>query len=386
MKLKIKKKCPKNPKKLMSSVKETVLEINLAHLTNNFKYLKSKVAPNVKILAVVKASGYGSDASVIAKHLEKIGADYFAVAYTSEGVILREAGIKTPILVLHPQPVNFSKLITYQLEPSLYNARTLKEFVKTATSLNQKEYPVHIKFNSGLNRIGFGEHNVDHAIKQVQHTNTIKVISLLSHLAASEDHEEREFTLEQISSFKKATKSIINSLGYAPILHQSNTSGILNYPEAHFDMVRTGIGLYGYSNEAKYDRKLKPVASLKSIISQIHILKPGDSLGYNRAFIASEITKTATIPIGHADGISRQYGNKNGFITINSKPAYILGNVCMDMIMVDITAINCKEGDEVIIFDQTSSAATVAEHVGTISYELLTAISPRVKRVVIDDN
>ncbi|WP_109302155.1 alanine racemase [Aquimarina sp. AU474] len=369
----------------MSNAKETVLEINLAHLSHNFNYLKSKVAAPVKMLAVVKASGYGSDASVIAKHLEKIGVDYFAVAYTSEGIILREAGITTPILVLHPQPVNFVKLIENRLEPSLYSSRTLKEFIKTASSLLQKDYPVHIKFNSGLNRIGFWENDVDHIMSQLDKTDAIHIISLLSHLAASEDHNEREFTLTQINSFKKTAQEISDKLDYSPIRHQSNTSGILNYPEAHFEMVRTGIGLYGYGNDAKYDAELKPVAALKSVISQIHTLEPGESVGYNRAFISRRYIKTATIPIGHADGIGRQYGNKKGFVIIHNKPAYIIGNVCMDMIMVDITEIDCKEGDEVIIFDATSSAAKIAERSGTISYELLTAISPRVKRVIIDD-
>ncbi|WP_103069215.1 alanine racemase [Aquimarina sediminis] len=370
----------------MSSIKETVLQINLAHLTHNFNYLKSKVNPGVKILAVVKASGYGSDASIIAKHLEKAGADYFAVAYVSEGITLRKSGVKTPILVLHPQPVNFKKLIEYQLQPSLYSSRVLSAFIETAAEQNQKDYPVHIKFNSGLNRIGFSKNDVEHILDTLHKTKAIKVAALLSHLAASEDATEKEFTIKQINSFKEMTTQMIDKLGYTPILHQSNTSGILNYPEAHFDMVRAGIGLYGYGNDAKYDSELKPVAGLKSVISQIHELEPGESLGYNRAFIASEFTKTATIPIGHADGISRQYGNKKGFVTIQNKRAYIIGNVCMDMIMVDVTDIDCKEGDEVVIFDSNSSAAQVAEISGTISYELLTAISPRVKRVVIDDN
>ncbi len=371
----------------MDSTNETVLEINLAHLTHNFKYLKSKLSENVKIMVVVKASGYGSDAAVIAKHLEKIGADYFAVAYVSEGVLLREAGIQMPILVLHPQPVNFTKLIKYQLEPSLYSARVLKDFIITANLLDKKDYPIHIKFNTGLNRIGFWENDVDFIIEKLDQTNAVKVVSLLSHLAASEDHSEREFTLGQINSFKKIASEMIEKLGYIPMLHQSNTSGILNYPEAHFDMVRTGIGLYGYGNEAKYDEELKPVASLKSIVSQIHTLEPGESLGYNRAFIASGFTKTATIPIGHADGIGRQYGNKKGFVMIHNKRAYIIGNVCMDMIMVEITDIDCKEGDEVIIFGPESGATKIAENSGTISYELLTAISSRVKRVVVvDDN
>ncbi len=384
--LQILKKYPKNHINLMSNVKETVLEINLAHLTHNFNYLKSKVNPNVKMLAVVKASGYGSDAGAIAKHLEKVGADYFAVAYVAEGIALRESGITTPILVLHPQPVNFQKLIENQLEPSLYSSRVLKTFTAAANSLGKKEYPVHIKFNTGLNRIGFSEDDVDHILETINNTTAIKVVALLSHLAASEDLSEKEFTLKQINSFKKITTEMNDRLGYKPILHQSNTSGILNYPEAHFDMVRAGIGLYGYGNDAKYDPELKPVASLKSVISQIHNLESGESLGYNRAFIATKHTKTATIPIGHADGISRQYGNKKGFVTINNTQAYIIGNVCMDMIMVDVTDIDCREGDEVIIFDTKYSASKVAENSGTISYELLTAISPRVKRIVIDDN
>ncbi len=370
----------------MSSIKETVLEINLAHLTHNFKYLKSKVDSNVKMLAVVKASGYGSDASTIAKHLEQIGVDYFAVAYVSEGVTLRESGVKTPILVLHPQPVNFEKLIEYKLEPSIYSFRVLDAFIKIAESKDKNDYPIHIKFNTGLNRIGFNEKDVEEIGGIVKSTKVVHIIAMLSHLAASEDTEEREFTLKQIDSFKSIAKTMANQLEYMPILHQSNTSGILNYPEAHFNMVRTGVGLYGYGNDAKYDSDLKPVASLKSIISQIHELQPGDSLGYNRAFIATKVTKTATIPIGHADGISRQYGNRKGFVIIAGRKSHIIGNVCMDMIMVEVTDIDCKEGDEVVIFDGNSTAALVAENIGTISYELLTAISPRVKRTVVDNN
>jgi len=233
-------------KRPMSSIKETVLEINLEHLTYNFNYLKSKVAAHVKMLAVVKASGYGSDAVVIAKHLEKIGADYFAVAYASEGVLLREAGIQLPILVLHPQPVNFQKLIENKLEPSLYSTRTLRAFIETAIEQDQKEYPIHIKFNTGLNRIGFGSSDIVDILEKLNTTKSVKVVSMLSHLAASEDHDEIKFTRKQIDSFKKIANQVAEDLGYTPILHQSNTSGILNYPKAHFDMVRTGIGLYGY--------------------------------------------------------------------------------------------------------------------------------------------
>ncbi|GAA3518830.1 hypothetical protein GCM10022393_36190 [Aquimarina addita] len=366
------------------STRETVLEINLAHLTHNYEYLKSKLNPGVKLLAVVKAAGYGSDAAVIAKHLERLNVDYFAVAYAPEGIALREAGIQKPILVFHPQTVNFLSLIKYRLEPSMYSMRVLKEFISIAESLDQDRYPVHLKFNTGLNRIGFSKDEVDQCISMLNNTNAIMVQSLFSHLAASEDHTEKKFTLKQINAFKRITDNFTDQLGYKPIVHQCNTSGILNYPEAHIDMVRTGIGLYGFGNEAIYDKELKPIASLKSIISQIHVLSAGETVGYNRAFTATAETRTATIPIGHADGIGRHYGHKKGFVMINHKKAYILGNVCMDMIMVDITEIECKEGDEVILFDSDVTAAFVAEHAGTISYELITGIAPRVKRVFVD--
>ncbi|MBP2831200.1 alanine racemase [Aquimarina sp. U1-2] len=369
----------------MSNIQETTLEINLAHLSHNFRYIKSKIANGVKMLAVVKASGYGSDAIVIAKHLEKIGADYLAVAYTAEGIALREAQVQIPILVLHPQPVNFSKLIEHRLEPNVYSFRTLQHFIKAATALHQTDYPVHIKFNTGLNRIGFSNNDIPLILSEIDQSQALKIVALLSHLAASEDHDEKDFTTTQIKTFQEIADKMNVGLGYRPMLHLSNTSGILNYQKAHFDMVRSGIGLYGYGNEAKYDQALKPVASLKSVISQIHILAPGDSLGYNRAFKATDTTKTATIPIGHADGISRNFGKANGFVTIGQQRAYILGNVCMDMIMVDVTQIDCQEGDEVVIFDATTNAAQVAEFSGTISYELLTAVSSRVKRVVIAD-
>ncbi|MFC5047865.1 alanine racemase [Aquimarina hainanensis] len=369
----------------MSNFKETVLEINLAHLSHNFKYLKSKLHPEVKFLSVVKASGYGSDVVPLAKHLEKLGTDYFAVAYVSEGIVLRNAGITTPILVLHPQPVNFAACIEYRLEPNIYSKRILECFTEAAHSHNVQEYPIHIKFNTGLNRLGFIADDIAYIVQQLNTHKVLSVQSILSHLAASEDHKERDFTRQQIEVFKKITATFSATLGYTPIVHQCNTSGILNYPDAHFSMVRSGIGLYGYGNDTTYDVNLKPVATLKSVISQIHELAPGETLGYNRAFKATKKTITATIPIGHADGISRQYGMRKGFVLVHGKRAYITGNVCMDMLMIDITDIPCKEGDEVIFFDAHTGANNMAEHAGTISYELLTAIAPRVKRKVIDE-
>jgi len=201
-------------------------------------------------------------------------------------------------------------------------------------------------------------------------------------LAASEDLNEKDFTLSQIENFKFFQTKLLAGLNYVPLIHQSNTSGILNYSESHFSMVRTGIGLYGFGNDAKYNKNLKPVVSLKSVISQIHELEEGASLGYNRGFVADTATRTATIAIGHADGIGRIYGNQKGFVIINNQKAAILGNVCMDMLMVNITNINCEEGDEVILFNNEYSASALAAAAGTISYELITGISGRVKRVI----
>ncbi|MEM7185598.1 MAG: alanine racemase [Bacteroidota bacterium] len=366
----------------MAHAHETILEIDLDALAHNFQYLKSKIDPDTRIMGVVKAFGYGSDAIEVAKELVTQGVDYFAVAYVKEGVALRDAGIETPILVLHPQPNNFEALIDRCLEPALYSARILRAFIVTAESKSQTNYPVHIKFNTGLNRLGFWENDVDWIMERLGETSSVKVTSLFSHLAASEDLSERDFTLGQIGSFKRTAKEMIGKLGYAPWLHQSNTSAILNYPEAQFDLVRTGIGLYGYGNSEEEDKKLRPVARLKSVISQIHRIEPGETVGYNRAYTAAHYEQTATLPIGHADGISRQLGNGKGMVSIHGKQAPIIGNVCMDMLMVNITGIDCKEGDEVELIGEIQSAVQLAERMGSISYELLTALSQRVKRVV----
>ena len=377
------KKSTLKKKSLMPKAQETILEIDLSALTYNFKYLKSKLQPQTKFLAVVKAFAYGSDSVEIAKHLQKLDVDYFAVAYAKEGVTLRDAGITKPILVLHPQPINFKTIIEKCLEPSIYSPKILNEFINVAEEQAQTNYPVHIKFNTGLNRLGFWENDVDLIVSKLKATKSIIAKSVFSHLAASEDENEIDFTHQQIETFKTIAKELENKIGYSPWLHLCNTSGVLNYPEAHFDMVRCGIGLYGFGNSAKEDETLKPIANLKSVISQIHQIEEGETVGYNRSFKSQGLEKTATIPIGHADGISRIYGNGNGYVIINGNKAPIIGNVCMDMIMVNITDINCKEGDEVIVFDSRNKASNLAESANTISYEIITSISQRVKRSLL---
>ncbi len=368
----------------MSQTSETVLEIDLSALEHNYNYLRSKLSPGTKMLGVVKAFAYGNDSVEIAKRLSKIGMDYFAVAYTREGISLREGGIQKPILVLHPQSTNFEEVIENDLIPNIYSKFTWKAFVETAEKLQLKNYPIHLKINTGLNRLGFDPEEAEWLTEKLAETEAIKVEGIFSHLAASEDDAEREFTKYQIENYQKTLDKILPKLDYQPIRHLCNTSGIINYPEAHYDMVRTGIGLYGFGNSAAEDKKLKPVGTLKTIISQIHHIKKGESVGYNRGFKAPVATKTATLPLGHADGINRIYGKQKTGVLVHGQLAPIIGNVCMDMLMIDISGIDCQEGDEVILFGKDKSAEEFAHNAGTISYELITSISQRVKRKIIN--
>jgi len=368
----------------MPKATETVLEINLSSLEHNYNYLRSKIKATTKFLAVVKAFAYGSDAVKIAQRLASIGVDYLAVAYTDEGVAIRKSGIKIPILVLHPVPTNFDVLLDYNLEPNIYSTRMLQLFLEHLEETQTRNYPIHLKFNTGLNRLGFLEDDIDGVAATLKQTNRVKVASVLSHLAASEDHNEKDFTEKQITCFKEVILRVDDALGYAPLKHLLNTSGLLNYPEAQFDMVRSGIGIYGFGNNEEYNKYLKPIASLKTIISQILKLEPNESIGYNRGFTATESRTVATLPIGHADGIGRIYGNQKGFVFVKDTKAPILGNTCMDMIMVDVTHINCIEGDEVVVFNEIHTADSLATAAGTISYELITGISQRVKRRYIE--
>ncbi len=369
----------------MPKVNETVLEIDLRALAHNYRFLKSRLHANTLFLAVVKAFAYGSDASEIARKLEHLGVDYFAVAYVKEGIALRDAGITKPILVLHPQSVNFNAMIERCLEPSIYSPKILEAFLATAQRHSQKEYPIHLKFNTGLNRLGFLENEVPWIMDRIQGSNVIKVASIFSHLAASEDLNEIAFTRKQIARFLSIGKAIDASLGHPTRKHILNTSGIINFPEAQLDMVRSGIGLYGFSNAKAIDLQLRPIATLKTIISQIHTIEPGETVGYNRAFASQGQKVTATLPLGHADGIGRHYGNDRAFVNIHGKYAPIIGNVCMDMIMIDITGIPCQEGDEVVVFGENPNAEAFAAFGGTISYELLTGISQRVTRIFVND-
>lgn len=361
----------------------SVLELDMNALAHNINFFKNKLQPSTKLLAVVKAYAYGHDAVQISLVLEKNNVDYLAVAYTHEGVSLRKSGVQLPILVLHAQIQNYALLTEYNLEPNIYSNATLNAFVEFAEKNKLDNYPVHLKFNTGLNRLGFNTNNIDTIIKTFRNNKSLKLQSVFSHLAASEDLNERQFTNKQIDKFKAIREKISAAFSHPIDFHLTNTSGIINYPEAHHTMVRLGIGMYGFGNTPEETAQLKNVGSLKTIVSQIHHILPGESLGYNRAFIAEKETITATLPIGHADGISRELGNGKGGVIIKNAFCPIIGNVCMDMIMVDITGVDCKERDQVIIFDNQNMVNKLAQNSNTISYEIITGISQRISRKII---
>ena len=359
----------------------TVLEIDGNAIIYNLNYFKKKLESSTKILAVVKAFGYGGDGVQIASLL-KDKVDYFAVAYSDEGVALRKAGINTPILVLHPQIQNIDQIVRYQLEPNLYNFKILDAFLNFSNINSLKKYPIHLKFNTGLNRLGFRAEDVSKLMNILLGSTHLKITSILSHLAASEDHNEQDFTHNQLDNFNSIVTQVFHHLQYQPMIHVLNTSGVINYPNFQFDMVRVGIGLYGFGNDKNETSKLKNTLILKSIISQIHVINLGETVGYNRAFYAKVPSKIATIPIGHADGISRKLGLGKGYIIIHNQKAPIVGNVCMDMVMIDVTHIKCSEGDQVYIFKSQEDILHMAKVSETISYEVITLLSQRIKRLL----
>jgi alanine racemase len=362
---------------------ETALEIDLQALAHNYRVLRSRLKDQTRLLGVVKAFAYGSEALAISKQLEALGADYLAVAFSREGVLLRNGGVRLPILVLHPQPSGLDEVIEYCLEPCLYSRNILSLFHDTLKKHGQEKYPIHLKFNTGLNRLGFREGDLPWIGSQLNSSREIEVRSLFSHLAASDDLEEKDFTLGQIRAFESIIRHSVSHIGGKPFKHILNTSGVFNYPESQLDMVRTGIGLYGYSNSPETDALLRPVVRLRTRISQIHDIEPGQWVGYNKGYQAEGAQKTATLPIGHADGIGRQYGKGRGIVYIRGQAVPIIGNVCMDMTMVDVSGLECQEGDEVIFFGGGHSAEAMARRAGTISYELLTGISRRVPRIIL---
>lgn len=366
---------------LTQKVHETVLEINLNALEHNLNYYKSLLEPGTKVMAMVKAFSYGSGSYEIANLLEFNKVDYLAVAYADEGVALRRAGTSLPLMVMSPDSSAFDAIIENNLEPEIYSLRILKEFEEILNRKNLENYPVHIKLDTGMHRLGFMENEVGKLIEFLSGSKSMRVQSIFSHLVASENPLHDDFTRHQIALFTKLYDQITESLNYTVIKHLSNTSGVSRWPEAQFDMVRLGIGLYGIDTSVGKDSPLQNVTSLKTTISQIKNLPAGETIGYDRAGKMTHAGTIATVKIGYADGYNSSLGNGTGRMLVRGKEVPTIGNICMDMCMIDITGIKAEEGDEVIVFNDTIRIEDVAKKLGRSPYEMLTGISQRVKRI-----
>lgn len=368
---------------LRKKAHQTALEIDLAALEANLRYFQGKLQPGVKLMVMTKAFSYGVGALEVAQLLEKQGVDYIAVAYSDEGVQLREQGITLPIMVMNPDPEALIPLIGHRLEPEIFNLKGLKSFGKMVLEVlpGATRYPVHLKLETGMNRLGFDSATLKEALALLDEMPWLEIKSVFSHLAAAEDPNHNAFTQQQIKTFAKLAGKVEKWMGQPVLKHILNTAGIQHHPDGQFDMVRLGLGLYGVSPVPEEASRLRPVARLTTAISQIKNLEPGDSVGYGRSFIASTPMRSATLPIGYADGFDRRLSNGKGQVYIHGQAAPVLGRVCMDMIMVDVTHIDCQEGDTAEIFGQHQSIAQLAEAMNTIPYEVLTGLSSRIKRV-----
>jgi alanine racemase len=368
---------------LQQKTHETVLEINLNALVHNLNYYRAMLEPGVKAMAMVKAFSYGSGSFEIANILQFHQVDYLTVAYADEGVELRKAGIKLPIMVMNPDEESFDSIIKYHLEPEIYSFRVLKmlDAALLRMTVNSQPVGIHIKIDTGMHRLGFDPVQVDELINQIKGRANICVKSVFSHLAASDSESNDDFTRHQISLFRMISERISYEFDYPILRHIANTAAITRFPEARFDMVRLGIGLYGIAPMPEEQDMLENVSTLRSVISQIKHILPDETVGYNRRFKAKNETVIAIVPIGYADGLSRALSNGIGHLKVGGKFAPIVGSICMDMTMIDITCIKAHEGDEVLIFGKDLPITRLADEMGSIPYEILTGISQRVKRV-----
>jgi alanine racemase len=355
----------------------TVFEIDLNALEYNLNYFKNKLKPGTGIIAMLKASGYGSGSVEIANICQYQRVAAIAVAFPDEGIELRKSGIKTPILIMNPEEDSFASMIEYQLEPQIYNFLSLQQFNAVAELSEQKPYPIHLKLDTGMHRSGFLKDEMDLLSEALITSKNVKVSSIYSHLATADEPEQDDFTLEQIALFEQMSQQLMQQLPYKIKRHLLNSAGIERFPKYQYDMVRLGIGMYGIS---AINQSLAQVGTLKSVIIQIKNLQKGQTVGYSRKGITQKDSMIATVPVGYADGLRRILSNGVGKLWINGKLAPIIGNICMDMCMIDVTNLDVKEGDSVEIFGKNLPVATLAQWMQTIPYEVLTGISKRVKR------
>lgn len=364
---------------------QTFLEVDLNALRHNVKAYKKHLQKNVQMMVMVKAFSYGSGSFEIASLLQHASVNYLGVAYADEGVELRKAGIALPVMVMNTEEAGFEAIVRHQLEPELYSFNILHSFKNYLQQKGISQYPVHIKYDTGMHRLGFEEEEVDELCTLLSSTNEFKVVSFFSHLAGSSDPAHDAFTKRQGTVFREAAAKLEAALGYPVIKHLVNTSGIHRHPELQMDMVRLGIGMYGVDDEEQMQQELKNVTTLKTTISQIKRIKKGESVGYSRAAIAEKDMIIATVRIGYADGYPRILSNGRGQMLVNGQLAPVVGRVCMDMTMLDITQIPAMEEDEVIVFGGDLPVTKLAAWARTIPYEILTNISQRVRRLYFEE-
>jgi alanine racemase len=371
-------------KVIQQKAHETVLEINLNAIVHNLNYYRSKLKAETKVMAMVKAFSYGSGSFEIANVLQFHRVDYLAVAYADEGIELRKAGITMPIMVMNPEEQSYDSMIQYNLEPEIYSFRVLslfEETLKRSDRTNTQPIAIHLKLDTGMHRLGFDEQDVNELIVRIKNNKNLIIKSIFSHLAASDESEHDDFTWQQIKKLNVMSEKIKSHFNYPILKHILNSSGISRFPDAQFEMVRLGIGLYGIGANASEQSQLLNVSTLKTSISQIKNIPAQETIGYSRKGVATRDMQIATVPIGYADGLSRKLSNGKGKMMVKGKPAPIIGNVCMDMCMIDITDIKANENDEVIVFGDANPITNIATDIGTIPYEVLTNVSRRVKRV-----
>lgn len=361
---------------------ETVLEVNLDAVVKNFNYFRQQLPTGTGIVAMVKASGYGAGSYEIAKTLQAQGAAYLAVAVLDEGIDLRKAGITMPIMVMNPKVVNYKSMFAFRLEPEIYSLSMLYDVIREAEKNGVEEYPVHIKLDTGMHRMGFVEDELPKVMEVLNAQNYIVAKSVFSHLATADCLDMDQYTLSQIERFERLTSFMQSNYDRKILRHILNSAGILRFPQYHFDMARLGIGLYGANTlPADIEQPLAVVSSLKTVVIAIREWNAGESIGYGRRGILTKKSRIATIPIGYADGMNRRFGNARSRVYINGHYAPTVGNICMDACMIDVTDIPCNVGDIVEIFGENVSVQELADVLETIPYEVLTSISPRVKRI-----
>jgi alanine racemase len=363
---------------------QTILQVDLSALVYNFHFFKKLVKPETKIMAMVKAMSYGLGDAELINELCYHQVDYLAVAYTDEGITLRQRNITLPVIVLGAEASGFDLMIRHHLEPEIFNLFYLKELISTLENYPEIDcFPIHIKVDTGMHRLGFDEDEIDEMLRCVNACSKLKISSVFSHLAASEDVKEDMFTKQQFQKYDAICQKIDAQISYPYLKHILNTAGIVRFPEAQYDMVRLGLGLYGFSPVPEIQSQLQSVITLKSVITQLKKVKKGETVGYNRTFVAQKDMQIAIVPVGYADGFPRELSNGIGAMRVQHQKCPVVGKICMDMTMIDVSGLAVTIGNEVIIYDAENSLETIGASIGKTSYELLTAISKRVPRIYV---